>query len=226
MLTILLAIGIHAASSAATCELPDDWSYWLRIPEMPARPGATLSLQPQAGVSYHWVDIPADCVTQWEVSDPDMAEIDAETRQLHIRSDAVPGTRITISYTNHRNERSAASVLIVGPEEKVLTGGRRQQAIENCEGGQPIGELIFRDDGSFSVTYQPFESYQDYWGRYIYNPTTGALALTVTGGNMVPDALDLWGSAYFDADGRLILDGMFLSAAAPPRPDSCRYIFA
>ncbi|WP_109807473.1 hypothetical protein [Sphingosinithalassobacter portus] len=222
MLTAMIAIGL---AGTPPCDFPEQWAYWLRIPEMPARPGATLRLEPEAGVSYNWVSVPTDCIKRWEVSDPAMADVDPETRQLHIHDDAVPGTRITISYTNLQDRRSSASVLIVGAEEKVLTGARRQSGLENCAAGRSIGEMVFRDDGSFSVTYQPFESYQDYWGRYIYDPVTGALAMTVTGGNLIPEPLDLWGSAYFNADGKLVLDGVFLGAAPPPQPDSCRYIF-
>ena len=53
-----------------------------------------------------------------------------------------------------------------------------------------IGELEFRADGTFSVTWVPFETYRDYWGRYTLDLRTGRLNLQVETGNYVPPDVD------------------------------------
>lgn len=106
----------------------------------------------------------------------------------------------------------------------VLTGTWSQSAAEGCEGIEPVRELKFSPD-HFSVTFTPFETYQDYWGTYSFDPATGALHLRVEGGNNTPDGLDLDGTAML-ADGHLVLDGLFLgNRNGPPRKGGCRYRF-
>jgi hypothetical protein len=107
---------------------------------------------------------------------------------------------------------------------------RRQLSAEGCDGATPIGELEFTADGHFSVTWRPFETYKDYWGSFRLDPDTGALLLSVAGGNDIPAALDLQGKASMAADGALVLEDMFLGRPSwgPASPDSapaCRYTF-
>ena len=82
-----------------------------------------------------------------------------------------------------------------------------------CEdGSQPvgaIGEIIFCK-GRFGVTYSPFETFVDYRGDYSLDPETNALTMTVTGGNNIPDDLDLTGTVEFQEDGSIVLRDMFL----------------
>jgi len=60
------------------------------------------------------------------------------------------------------------------------------QTPEECGDAQPVRELLIRADGTYSVTWLPFESYQDYWGHWRYEPQTHTLTFTVAGGNYVP----------------------------------------
>ncbi len=90
--------------------------------------------------------------------------------------------------------------------------GRWHQSSPVCAGGDPapmpVAELEFDADaaGRFAVTFVPFETYKDYWGRYRFDPASGALVLTVERGNAVPEDLDLDGRARFAADGELIVE--------------------
>ena len=74
----------------------------------------------------------------------------------------------------------------------------------------PIQEVIFEADGRFSVTWTPFELYKDYWGTYQFDLGTGAITLTITGGNDVPgDFLSL--SPTFSREGSTLhLEGIWL----------------
>jgi hypothetical protein len=76
--------------------------------------------------------------------------------------------------------------------EFVRTAGDWCRSFDACPRNQEappadaIHELLFEADGTFSVTWYPFEVYRDYWGTYAFDPKTGAIGLTVEGGNYVP----------------------------------------
>jgi len=91
--------------------------------------------------------------------------------------------------------------------------GTWHQLDAECGLGQPVRELIFEADGRYSVTWLPFETYKDYWGRYRYNPHTQALALTVEGGNYNPPDRVLAGQARVE-DHALTLSGISLGTPA------------
>ncbi len=77
-----------------------------------------------------------------------------------------------------------------------------------------IEELHFDADGSFSVTWIPFEVYKDYWGTYAYDLATGSISLSVAGGNYVPtDVRASTGSFSFE-EKRLVLRNLWLGT--PP----------
>lgn len=76
------------------------------------------------------------------------------------------------------------------PTSNPLIGTWRQTKAVPCRGkaytmAQVAGieEFILGDDGSFSVTGRPFETYKDYWGKYTYDAKTGVLKFTVERGN-------------------------------------------
>jgi hypothetical protein len=48
------------------------------------------------------------------------------------------------------------------------------------EPGETIGELRLRSDGSYSITWHPFESYTDYAGSYEVNEAQGMITLDHT----------------------------------------------
>ena len=68
-----------------------------------------------------------------------------------------------------------------------------------------------KDLGDFSITYFPFESYRDFWGKAQFDATAGTLTMTTTGGNRVPANADLSGKATLTPGGQLILSDVFLS---------------
>lgn len=82
-------------------------------------------------------------------------------------------------------------------------GGRAPAAVE---------ELEFEPGGRALVTFVPFETYHDYWGRYRFDAATGALAIEVERGKNVPPGLDLEGRARLGPDGELAIEGMYFGA--------------
>jgi len=81
-----------------------------------------------------------------------------------------------------------------------------------CATGTPpparIEELEFEPGGRALVTFGAFETYHDYWGRYRYDPATGALRITVERGNAIPNDVDLDGRATIAPNGELVLEGI------------------
>ena len=90
---------------------------------------------------------------------------------------------------------------------------------------EPVRELDIKDTGDFSITYAPFESYRDFWGTTDIDMAAGKLAFAITGGNRVPSGAKLSGKASLTADGKLVLDGFFLSQPQAGG-GQCRYVFA
>lgn len=216
-----------------SCGEEGDPIHYLAVAPAIHRQGSVLSLRPmlqQRGpVGAH--RLPIACVSGWTLSHPDLARLDEVAGTLAIAADTPPGSEISVSY--RAGERPvSARIRVLAANAVVLTGRRSQRGVEGCrEPGEPVGELVFGEDGRFSVTFQPFESYSDYWGRYRFDPATGALTLTVEGGNYRPPFLDLEGTARIE-DETLVLDGFYLGSRngfmPPPgmeREMSCRYRF-
>ncbi len=192
-----------------------------------ARQGATLKLVVEEPVgAYAPRNIPSELVTGWTASPADQVSLAADGSALTVMPSAKAGADVTLS-AKFCGRPMTRTIRIVGKDEPVLTGMWRQESV-TCTGetpSEPLRELDIKDNGEFSITYAPFESYRDFWGAADANMTAGTLAFTITGGNRVPAGAKLTGKAGLAPDGKLILDGFFLS-----QPEStggqCRYVFA
>ena len=98
----------------------------------------------------------------------------------------VAAAAVTGCAANPRAGAAPASAAIEAvPAVAPTLVGKWSQVRDGCD-GHAIGEVIFRPDGTFSVTWAPFETYVDYWGTYQFDPGTSELTLTPDGGNFVP----------------------------------------
>ncbi|HEV2082581.1 MAG TPA: hypothetical protein VGR32_09025 [Brevundimonas sp.] len=178
-----------------------------------ARQGAPLTVG--AAVSpapWSSETLPSHCLSSLEASPAAVVSIAPGRDAVTISPDAAPGTEVTLT-GRYRQDTGSVRFRVVGRDEVVLTGTWRQDRVKCDPGhvpGQPLAELKFTDDGKFGATWQPFESYVDYWGSIAFDPGTGAVTLTPTGGNFVPPLLDVEGTARLDGDRRLILEGVYL----------------
>jgi hypothetical protein len=173
-----------------------------------------------------------DACADWTVSPAEGASISADGL-LTVAGDAANGSVYTVSADVEEGRRVVdIEVHVFDPEENPLVRLWREQGQYTCGDGEyvvadeKIGELEFRADGRFNVTWAPFELYRDYWGTYTYDLAAGTLALKVEGGNHVPEGTDLEGSFSIDADGNLVLEDMWLGY--PPfaeLPQNCGSLF-
>jgi hypothetical protein len=166
-------------------------------------------------------ELPLRCTSGWSVTGP--ATLSADRTSVTIAPDAPSGSTVTVGF-RHDGKPVEARFTVVAKDEIVLTGRYGQRSLEGCSAPEPVRELEFRPENRFSVTFMPFETYQDYWGSYSFDPATKRLRLTVEGGNFVPLGLDLEGEAEL-ADGRLRLKDIFLGSRDGAPQSGCTYVF-
>ena len=109
-----------------------------------------------------------------------------------------------------------------------LVGCWKESSKSELNTDHQVHELVFTDNGDFSVAWYTFEVYKDYWGSYEYDNNTGAALMKVAGGNYVPANLDLNGSAGTNSDKELLLFNMYLGhhgAAVDFSTNSKNYTF-
>ena len=187
------------------------------------RPGASVGITPTVDMSPAGTQaLPLRCTTDWSVGGP--ARLSADRTRLEIDADAPRGAIVPVSF-RHAGKTVSAQLQVIGRDELVLTGTWSQRSAEGCEATPPVRELVFQPGNRFAVTFYPFETYQDYWGTYEFDPATGRLLLKVEGGNSVPPVLDLEGKAEMES-GRLTLREMFFGSTSGLTPGrSCTYVF-
>lgn len=160
------------------------------------------------------------------------ARIDPDSGLLELDSDVPDGTRFTvIADVEDGRATVTESVYVYAPARNPLRGYRSEVMQIPCDGSDerppifPIRELVFHTYGVFEVTWEPFELYVDYWGNYVFDLDTGALSMTITGGNYVPTDFDGDGYVTFEGD-QIVLHDIWLGS---PRdgynPGACGHRF-
>ena len=191
-----------------------------------ARQGATMKLIVQEPVgAYAPREIFPQLITGWTANPAGFVTIAKDGGSLTIAETAKPGVDVTLAM-KYCGRPVSRTIRIVGKNEPVITGRWGQESIM-CSGEtpqEPIRELIFKDTGDFSITYAPFESYTDFWGKAAVDFAAGTLAFNVEDGNRLPTGAKLSGKMSISGD-KLILDGFFLSQ---PQTTGglCTYTFA
>lgn len=187
-------------------------------PTVEMQPGATRQFSLGVVECCYYFQEVAACAT-WSVSPAEGAHIDPDSGVLTIEATTPSGSVFTVSADVEKGRRVVSiDVHVFTPEDNPFVGIWREEAQFACDSGEEltpeerIRELRFRADGSFSVTWMPFEVYRDYWGTYEYDLATGNLSLQVTEGNYVPDDIDGSGSFAFDEQGRLLLQDIWLGS--------------
>jgi hypothetical protein len=162
---------------------------------------------------------PVQACATWSADPSEGARIDPHTGVFAVDESTPSGSVFTVSADVEDGRRVVSvEVHVFTPQEDPLVGMWREEAQFVCSTGEEVvperavGELRFKADGGFSVTWEPFEVYKDYWGTYAYEMDQGTLSLSVTGGNYVPDDVDGGGSLVVDEEGRLILRDLWLGS--------------
>lgn len=225
----VVAFGASTARAADSCALEKGDAYRLALTPEITRQGATLAVSALSvgGEEDTWGGrVPLKCLKGWTVSDPKIATLSADHASLTIAADAPPGTPVSLS-ARLGGQLVTARFTVVARDAVVLTGFWKEVGDADCPLGNPsIMELHFLPDGKFELTWHPFERYIDYWGDYRFDPASGVIAFTPTGGNHVPKDADWEGKANVDADGLLRFSELFFgSPSHGPRPPTTCIVF-
>lgn len=159
-------------------------------------PGDTTILKPVMDVGYVIEPLEMDCVRELTVipkngaSEDDfvLSQLPDGAVQLALTETATPGGSFELQARYGSKARMRDAVYVYDKARWPLEGIWSQPR-DLCVNGR-IGELEL-SRGGFSVTWQPFESYKDYWGSYTFErdegeTAQGTLTLKTTGGNYLP----------------------------------------
>jgi hypothetical protein len=183
------------------------------------------------GIGFRcFVPVAANAI--WSVTPTEGARIDPATGILSIDAATASGSVFTVRAEIESGRHVVETrVKIFTPETNPLIGYWREVAQLACDTGaevapaKAIAELIFDPDGSFAVTWVPFESYKDYWGTYTFDLSQGTLELTITGGNTVPPDVDGEGRFMVDATGLVLSDLWLGTPSLELGPPNCGHRF-
>ena len=125
---------------------------------------------------------------------------------------------------------STVPPIAAGQDQAALTGKWSEREVDcgdQSRPTRPVRELVFTADGRFTLTWEPFESYTDYWGVIVHDVASGMLRMEVADTNSTPPGPVLTGVAELAEDGqRLILTGIDLGDGQRHEwGRRCRYVF-
>jgi hypothetical protein len=168
----------------------------------------------------------------WSVEPTLGAHIDPVNGDFQVDKSTPPGSIFEIKANVEDGRRILSlKVYIYTPDTHPLIGTWEQKAEITCDTGetktpkQPIRELDFHADGTFSVTWTPIETRIDYWGKYSYDRKKGRIKFTVEKDSYAPPDIDGEGSLQLK-NGDLILKGVWLGTRDEEhKRDACGLIF-
>ena len=238
---------------AASCTAPAAANECLADPEalvaigdgrpIPLRPGASGQLRVTCQRCC-WVEEPVDVAVSWSFQPATAGRIDARSGAFALAAGVAPGSRNTVLAdfaVGGKTRRVENEIVVIDPAPQPWAGMWRETARLTCtaegKAGRPdstpadeaplIREFSLNEDGTFDVTWFPFERYKDFWGTYIVDRESGAVAFTVTGGNAVPpEDADLTGSLKLvPGEGLVISDLYFGAPHGSSPPPACGHRF-
>jgi hypothetical protein len=241
LLMVSCGLGCGRAAAEGYVSCLDDPEAQLVIGEgkrAPVRPGQSGQLRLTCRRCC-WIneDVPGKIV--WRLEPAEVGTVEPESGRFTLAVGAAVGSTVVVhaevTPPTGRKRQAQAELIVIDPAPQPWAGRWREVGRLPCAGakaaasaraGAPelIEELELYEDGTFSVTWHPFERYKDYWGTYRAARIGGPLRLEVIGGNDVPEGLDLEGTLRLDG-GDLVLDGIFLGSKSQETPVVCGHRF-
>lgn len=158
---------------------------------------------------------------EWFITPNNGINLDRHTGELIVYKTAKPGAEFVIT-----------SVLQIGNQSReiqntlhIYTQTSNPFVGTWADTRNEINELVFRADGTYSVTALPFESYRDYWGVYYFDTEEKIIQFEVTGGNNIPRDKELKGFYRFTNNDVLVLDDIYFGTIIENFKHRNRYTF-
>ncbi len=219
--SLLLGISLFGCSGGQpACNQPLDEEVINRLlisPEQDGgiKPGDNLQLELAYVECCTFYETVNACAT-WELETGSGASI-TPAGELTVASDAVHGEQLkVIANVEDGRQTVVETFLVYRGDANPLVGTWEEISQISCdshsiiEPSEPIQEVIFKADGTFVITKQPFELYYDYKGIYSFDLAANNIELMETGGNRSPSDFDGQGSFRIEADGTLVLESIWL----------------
>jgi len=159
--------------------------------------------------------------TRWSIQPQSGIRLDKSSGKLSIGEDVHNGTEYTI--TAEVKTRKGSKTL--DKRLYIYTSAGNPFVGLWEDRNNDIGALLFRSDGTFSVTAHPFEIYKDYWGTYRYDLDKKSIVFEVTGGNKIPEDKDLEGFFEISANSDLFLHDLSFGTLSEKAGRQNEYIF-
>jgi len=211
-------VGCRGPQTACDQPLDEEVLNGLMIsPEQDAgvRPGDQLQLELAVVECCTFYQTINACAT-WVLGSGEGAQITPDG-ELTIGSDAAHGERLEVIANIEEGRRIVKRTIEIYREaDNPLVGTWEEVSQISCETGDyvdpmtNIEEVIFKADGSFVITKQPFELYFDYAGTYSYQLPENTIVLVEDKANRSPSDFDGQGFFQFDDEGALILQEIWL----------------
>jgi hypothetical protein len=112
---------------------------------------------------------------------------------------------------------SCSALSVSAIRKDPLVGRWREVAWFDCQSGEevasqdPIGEVMFKSNGTVTVTWIPIETYVDYRGAYARSED-GSIEIAITWSAYAPSDFDGVGKYAIDRSGNLLLTEMWLGS--------------
>jgi hypothetical protein len=241
--TILTATAAALATRSTLLGVPPEVAVGLRIGE---NGSLVSSFEMQPGQKLQFIVGVERCCyvfdrvevkARWSVApvsgSPDGASIDPETGLFRVAENAPPNAAYTVRAILPDGSPLTTTIHIYTPRSNPFVGQWEEDAQIACSSGSfvapldPLRELIFRANGTMSVTWSPFEVYFDYGGTYRFDTTSGQFSFQARQINYLPAKLDTEGAYLLDSQGRLILKDVWMGVPqyASNAPVNCGHRF-
>jgi hypothetical protein len=166
------------------------------VPVVSSRPGSTLDIDlGKTECCYSFEAIPA--CAEYSVTPQNAATIDPVTGVLTIDPATPSGTTVhVVADVQDGAKKVELDIHVYTPEAMPQVGSWRESKVLSCADGseldpvESIEEIEFWADGTYSVTWHPFEIYRDYWGPAALDLVSNNVNLGISGGNFTPTNFD------------------------------------
>jgi len=175
---------------------------------------------------------PIEANLRWSADEITGVDLETGSGLLTVAATVADGTRINVEASTLLGTQTfEEEVVVYQPEQDLLVGTWREVGQLSCQDGgelpvqYPIREFVLQADGSFQVTWFPFEAYVDYVGDYTAGED-GSIEFGPRERNYLPDSIDGAGQYQVDDGGRLTLTDIWLGG--PPNESvevRCGHIF-
>lgn len=180
---------------------------------------------------YDRQNIDINCVKNIQILSNNIANYDFKNHEIKIAQNAKDGEKFTLTYEIN-SIKYVREYKIIDTSLYPLMGIWHEIPNPNCQAFLPneqlIKELDINSKNVFAITWQPFESYHDYWGNFDFDIKTGNFKIEITRGNYIPDDIIKIGSAEILPNGNLKINDVFFgnNKNGQTRGNKCGHLFS